>query len=92
MESKKADVIHGIEEEKKQANASQTDEEQAISETTVIFDGMAVVNKIKLGPAVQNCRKLAEPFLRIVLCEAGDAFKIRVVFDRYLKSSLKEST
>ena len=30
--------MHGIEEEMKQANASQTNEEQAISEATVIFE------------------------------------------------------
>ena len=53
---------------------------------------MAVVNKIKLEPAVQNCLQLAEAFLRIVLCEAGDAFEIRVMFDKYLEFSLKEST
>ena len=27
-----------------------------------------------------------------MLCEVGDAFEIRVVFDRYLESSLKENT
>ena len=34
----------------KQATASQ--KQQAISKATVIFDGMAVVNKIKFGHAV----------------------------------------
>ena len=38
LETKKADVMHGIEEEMKQANAPQTNEEQAISEATVIFE------------------------------------------------------
>ena len=92
LESKKADVMHEIDKEMKQPNASQTNEEQAISEGTAIFDGMVVVNKIKLRPAAQNCRQLAEAFLRIVLCEVGDAFEICVVFDRYLESPLKEST
>ena len=59
----------------KQANASQTNEKQGILEITVLFNGMTLVNKIKLGPAVENC-------LRIVLCEAGDVIKIRGVFDR----------
>ena len=27
-----------------------------------------------------------------MLCEDGDAFEIRVVFDRYFESTLKEST
>ena len=58
MESKKADLMHGREEEMKQPNASQANEEQAISEATTGFDGMTLVNKIKLGPAVQNCRQL----------------------------------
>ena len=53
---------------------------------------MTVVNKIKLGPAVKNCPKLAETFLRIVLCEAGDAFEIRVAVGRYLDFPSKEST
>ena len=72
----------------KQANASQTNEKQGVLEITVLFNGVALVNKIKLGPAVENCRQLAEDFLRIVLCEAGDVIKIRVVFDRYLESSI----
>ena len=50
--------MHGREEEMKQPNASQANEEQAISEATTGFDGMTLVNKIKLGPAVQNCRQL----------------------------------
>ena len=58
LESKKADLMHGREEEMKQPNASQANEEQAISEATTGFDGMTLVNKIKLGPAVQNCRQL----------------------------------
>ena len=53
---------------------------------------MTVLKKIKLGPAVHNCPKLAETSLKIVLCEAGDAFEIRVVFGRYLEFPLKEST
>ena len=39
--------MHGITEEMKQVNVSQINEEEAISEATAIFDGMAVVNKIK---------------------------------------------
>ena len=58
----------------------------------MISDGTAIVNKIKLGSAVENCRQLAEAFLRIVLCEADDAFEIRVRFDRYLESLLTERT
>ena len=49
----------------------------------MIFDRMAVVIKIKLGAAVQKCRQLEEAILKIVLCEAGDTFEIRVVFDRH---------
>ena len=84
--------MHEKDKEMKQPNASHTNEEQAISEATAIFDGMVVVNKIKLRPAVQNCRQLAEAFQRIVLCEVGDAFEICVVFDRCFESPLKEST
>ena len=56
------------------------------SEATMVFDGMTIVNKSKLEPAVQNCLQFAEAFIRIVLCEADDAFQIRVVCDRYLES------
>ena len=62
LESEKADLMHGIKEEMKQANASEINKEQAILKATVVFDGMAVVNKIKVGPAIQNCRHLAEVF------------------------------
>ena len=65
LESKNADVMHGITEEMKQVNVSQINEEEAISEATAIFDGMAVVNKIKLRLVVQNCRHLAEAFLKL---------------------------
>ena len=36
LESKKTDVMHGIEEDMTQANPSQTNEEQAISETNLM--------------------------------------------------------
>lgn len=52
---------------------------------------MAVVSKIKLGAAVQKCRQLEEAILKIVLCEAGDTFEVRVVFDRLWESWLKKS-
>ena len=53
----------------KQANASQINEEQAMFKITVIFDGIAVVNKTKLEPALQNCCLLEKAVLRIMLCE-----------------------
>ena len=75
----------------KQANASQINEEQAMFKITVIFDGIAIVNKTKLEPALQNCCLLEKSVLRIVLCETGDAFEIRVVSDRYLEFWLKQN-
>ena len=84
--------MHGMEEERKQANASQTNEEEAFPEATVMYDGMAVVNITRFGPVVQNYRQVAEAFLIIVSCEAGNALEIRVVVDRYLESAWKEST
>ena len=76
----------------KQGDASHINEEQAISEAIMIFDGMVIIKKIESGPATQDCSQFAEAFLRIMLCEDGDAFEIRVVFDRYFESTLKEST
>ena len=75
----------------KQANALQINEEHAMFKITVIFDGIAVVNKTKLEPALQNCCLLEKVVLRIVLCETGDAFEIRVVSDRYLEFWLKQN-
>ena len=94
LETSKSAVMHEIKEAAQQTEDStreQQQEEFAIPKVA-IFDGMAVVNKIKLGPAVQNCQQLAQAFMEIVLSQATNAAEIRIVFDRYLESSLKEST
>ena len=64
--------------------------EQPTEQTVIIFDGMAVLNKIKLGSGIRNCLQLAEQFLKMVMSEPSD--EIRVVFDRYIEDSLKKTT
>lgn len=94
--SDKSTVMHRIEDAIHQA--ANTEAGQQVLEVDIptpmvaIFDGMAVVNRIKLGPVVQNCQQFADAFLNIVLDEATNAAEIRIVFDRYLDDSLKEST
>ena len=57
----------------------------------ILFDGMNVVNRIKLGPAIKNCRDFATQFLHIV-AEGMEADEIRIEFDRYVRDSLKLSS
>ena len=52
----------------------------------MLFDGMAVVNQIKLGPATSNCKQFAEAFLKIIKEQSSDVQEIRVVFDRYIQN------
>ena len=60
--------------------------------SVVLFDGMAVVNRIKLGTAIKHCRDFATPFLHIIVAEGKEADEIRIAFDRYVRDSLKLST
>ena len=86
--------MHKIEEkiEEIQGDTQEADPMEIATEIVTLFDGMAVVNSIKLGPAIQNCQQFAEAFLKIILGQAADASEIRIVFDRYLENSLQGST
>lgn len=85
LESKKSTLMDQIE-SMMPAAVDGTDQ----LETVYIFDGMAVLNKIKLGPGINNCLQLAKEFLKRVCPK--DASEIRVVFDNYYERSLKSNT
>ena len=57
----------------------------------ILFDGMTVVNCLKLGSPIINCQQFAEAFSRIMQEESSHAENVRVIFDRYIDVSLKGS-
>ena len=61
------------------------------TENVISFDGMAVVNRQKLGPSIRNRQQFAKLFLRIMQEESSHA-ELRVIYDRYIDHSLKVST
>ena len=62
-------------------------------EKVIIFDGMAIVNKINIKKSkIKTCADFAEVFVERILDESFGNDKVRVVFDRYVKKSLKTQT
>ena len=91
IDTTKSVAMHQIEKVLKDKNEENLSiEENAAEQKVIIFDGMAVLNKIKLGTGIQNCNQLAERFLSILLSEPAD--EVRVAFDRYIEDSLKKTT
>ena len=39
----------------------------------ILVDGMAVVNRLKLGSSIVNCQQFAEPFFRIMQEQTSNA-------------------
>ena len=62
--------------------------------TVLIVDGMALVNAIqkKDESSMKNCQEFAEAFIRRLGREASSYSEVRLIFDRYLTTSLKEKT
>lgn len=60
----------------------------------LILDGMALVNSIqkKDESSMKTCQDFAEAFIRRLDREASSYSEVRLIFDRYLTSSLKEKT
>ena len=58
----------------------------------VILDGMALVNKLVLTRDIKTCKDLKILFAEKLLMETDGAPEIRLVFNRYIESSLKERT
>ena len=42
------------------------------TEQVTQFNGIAVINQIKLGPSTQNCKQFAEAFLEIIKEQSSD--------------------
>ena len=62
-------------------------------EKVIIFDGMAIVNKINIKKSkIKTCADFAELFVERILDESFGNDKVRAVFDRYVKKSLKTQT
>ena len=65
------------------------------SESVIIFDGMAAVNRIdiqKQKGIIKTCRDFAEVFSKIILKGSQGFPEVRVLFDRYDELSLKSKT
>lgn len=58
----------------------------------ILFDGMAVVNRLKLGSPIINRQQFAEAFFRIIQEKSSHAEEVRVIFDCYIDHSLKGGT
>ena len=64
----------------------------ANNEGVIIFDGMAIVQKIKKTGNLKTCSDFAKVFIDILINESRGYKQIRLIFDRYMKHSLKEQT
>ena len=65
------------------------------NESVIIFDGMAVVNRIEIQKqkdVIKTCRDFADVFSKIILKESQGFPKVHVLFDRYDELSLKSKT
>lgn len=58
----------------------------------LIVNGMAIVQSIKKTPAMTTIRHLKDAFVKRITRMMNDYIEGRVIFDRYLKGSLKELT
>ena len=62
--------------------------------SVIIFDGMAVANKINFrkSPQIKSCKDYAIAFFNKIKYEASGFDEIPVIFDRYIERSLKSKT
>ena len=59
----------------------------------IIFDGMAVVNRIDIKKSrIKTCKEFATTFCNIIFAESEGFDEVRIIFDRYDKKSLKNQT
>ena len=56
----------------------------------IIIDGMALVNAIPKTERIKTCKDFAQFFLDQLSNMADEYDEVRLVFDRYINSSLKE--
>ena len=67
---------------------SETKNEQKV----IIFDGMALVNKLKKNPYTKTCSDLSELFIQKIESEIKGFEIVVLIFDRYQEESLKGET
>jgi len=65
-------------------------EPPSVTYRVIIVDGMALVNSVSKSDRMKTCQDFAESFLAIMCNIAEQYDEVRLVFDRYLKTSLKE--
>ena len=71
----------------------ETDVENSGEGNVIIFDGMAVTNRIDIKKEkVKTCSDFAVSFVNIITRESQSYDEVRVIFDRYVASSLKYTT
>ena len=63
---------------------------QSSSYRVIIIDGMAVVNTVTKTEQMKTCQNFADAFLQIISNMTAQYDEVRLVFDRYIKTSLKE--
>ena len=63
---------------------------ESSSYRVIIIDGMAVVNSVTKTEQMKTCQNFADAFLQIICNMAAQYDEVRLVFDRYIKTSLKE--
>ena len=71
-------------------------EEESLSGSNlkvVIYDGMALVNKLEIRKDVKTCKELMKHiFADRLIKQSEDFHEVRLVFNRYIEGSLKERT
>ena len=60
------------------------------SHRVLIIDAMAVVNSVTKTERMKTCQDFADAFLQMICNMAAQYDDVRLVFDRYIKTSLKE--
>ena len=64
--------------------------EESLSHRVIIIDGMAVLNSISKTENIKTCQDLANVFIQMISNMSKQYDEVRLVFDRYISTSLKE--
>lgn len=88
--SDKSTLLHQIEDMTpcREIEATQSDTANKVG----IFDGMALLNQMTKDGDLKTCQDLADKFVKNVTYAYQKYKEIRVTFDKYQQSSLKDST
>ena len=89
----KLDTTQHVQADRNGTTGSEVSDDQAMqvsSHKVIIIDGMAVVNSVTKTEQMKTCQNFADAFLQIICNMAAQFDEVRLVFDRYIKTSLKE--